>query len=221
MRGKRTTRYSPYKRGGKTRITPRKAAFRGSKALRILRSTYRPEKKVHDVQPVSTIFSEAGQIINLTQIARGDGRTTRDGNAALHFKTWVRMLFIADPNAPQTTVRAILFTDKQQIADTTPAIDDLLASHLTKNETICGYSLLAAPGRFHVYGDKTIELHPNAQRTKRMTLSCNKRFQMRWNDTAATDMQKNMLYLIVISDRSAASSEPTHRIFSRTRFYDS
>ncbi len=219
-RGKRLAHGLKRRRGpGYSRMSSRKAAYRGSKALRILRSTYRPEKKVHDVNPVATSVFNTGTVIGLTRIAQGDGRNERDGRAALHASTWAKCLVEANPNATQSSVRMILFTDTQQIADTPPTTAQLLATHAVGTETICGRTMMAAPGRFKVFADKTINLHPNGVRSKVVTLSTKKRFNMRWNAGLAGDTQKNMLYLCYIGTESA--NNPTMNLFSRTRFYDS
>lgn len=187
------------------------AAYTGVRQLRMLVNA---EKKFHDKVYSSTI-TNAGSIVNLCEIAQGDGNTTRDGVSVLCNSLYIKCNTIMNITANTSILRYMVIKDKQQIADTAPAVLDVL-------ETASVLSPLQKlnVGRFSVLSDKTVSVLENGrQQTGVQKLYIRTPgHHIRWNGTASTDIQKGGLYLLIISDQSAAY--PTFQYNARLSYYD-
>ena len=91
----------------------------------------------------------------------------------------------------------MLVLDKQQIGDTPPAVSDIL-------ETVSPLSPLATAtvGRFTIMKNWFFTTDDTKSQTR--IIECYKQFRphAKYNGVANTDIQKNGLYLVLLSDQS-------------------
>lgn len=172
-----------------------------TKAIKALERKLQAEVK--ELVQVQTAFSvtNTGNVLNLVPIAQGDGISQREGNAIRLKSLTMRHAFqhniAGDINQ---FVRVILFCDKQQIADTSPSVTDVLetASYLAP------YSL-ASKGRFSILHDKYFRLNANTHNGLAMTKKRKMTQLVRYNSSATTDIQKNGIYILLISSQATAN----------------
>lgn len=197
-----------YNRRRRTPRRPRKPmryrvadlAYKAYRGVRYIRGLVNSEKKHHDVTWTPTV-NTTGTTRSLTSIAQGDGISTRDGNSILVKSLYFRMSSQLNSGATASFVRFIVFQDKQQVADTTPGVTDVLEtadylSHLNR----------ANLGRFKILRDVTYGLDGNTVvRVFKRYIYLNT--HIRYNGTASTDIQKNGLHVLAISNE--ATNVPT------------
>lgn len=157
-------------------------------------------------------ISSAGVIFQLTEISQGNTMGTRTGNSILLRNLSQRLRLTKNTSAVTTVVRVILFQDKQQVADTQPTIGDVLQS------TSVDAPLNANNfGRFNILTSKVIVLDSN--RPMYHKESFRSMFShVRFNGTASTDISKNGLYVMFISDQP--TNQPTLDYYSRLSYRD-
>jgi len=186
-----------------------KAAWSGVKYLRTLVNS---EVHKFDVGVSTTTVSNAGQIIQLNAIAQGDTAAQRTGNSILAKYLAGKFTILASSAATQTLFRFILFIDRQQVSDTAPAVTDILSSASTMS-----FLNNSQAGRFQVLEDKLFTYDVLQKRTslwKYYKSFAGSNLHVKFNGTAATDIQKNGIYMLLLS--SEAVNQP--QIIYSTRF---
>lgn len=171
------------------------------------------EKKIHD-QAISYNVSDSGNMLCLNRIAQGTTQITRVGNAINPTYLGLR-LDIAAPGAAATSfLRCMVVQDKQQVSDTDPAVVDVLEGGETTS--FLNRDFL---GRFKVMYDRTYSLTTDGSNEARMVrLNIPLNTEIRFNGTAATDYQKNAIYLLLVSDQATNTVPVTGT--SRLRYRD-
>lgn len=166
-------------------------AYRGVKGLRALVNS---EEFVFDTGYNNTTVANTAIFTQLNNIAQGDGQSARTGNSIL-MKRLHRTEFTILTGSANAVVREILFLDKQQIADTTPTVTDIL-------ESASPYALLnkLTKYRFQILEDNFYTLSTAARPTRTMRSSKYLHKHAKYNGTASTDIEKNGLYKMIISD---------------------
>jgi len=169
------------------------------KGVKYLKTLVNSEKHKNDVGPASINVDTTGTVVHLTAIAQGDGSNQRTGNSILLSGCSVKLQIALHASATVSALRVILFQDKQQVADGTPAISDVLNSvstmaHLNANNI----------GRFNILMDKMVMLGVGSNTTKVIQEYFKIQKHVRYNGTATTDIQKNGLYIMFLS------TEPTN-----------
>lgn len=164
-----------------------------------------------------TLASNQSQIFGLTGLAQGDASNNRTGNSILLRSIYVRgRMEINASVTSNTRITLILVKDKQQIADTTPAITDIVGS-TTDPDTLMNRN---TAGRFKVLWRKNYILSTAAG--GRPAIELNKYWKLydhvRFNGTANTDLQKNGYYFIVIT--SEGTNFPIVVFNARTGYHD-
>lgn len=152
----------------------------------------------------------------IPSLAQGDTMTGRTGNSILAKSLAMNGYMIINPSVSSNTrVSLILFTDKQQVADSSVAITTLLASNephsLLNTETL---------GRFNIIWRKDYVLQPASSgkdtfNIKRFTPL---NFHIRYNGTGSADIQKNGLYLAMVTSES--TNFPSIEINTRLNYHD-
>lgn len=151
-------------------------------------------------------------IQGLTDIAQGDTDGTRTGNSLLVKDYQMKLKITKHASATNTYIRHIIFRDNQQIKDTVPVVADLL-----QNSAYNDFYTATAKGRFSILNDRTYELDAN---NVGMSVNITKKMQkhVRYNGSAATDIQKGGIYSMWVS--SEAANAPTIAYQNRVRYYD-
>lgn len=185
--------------------------------VRYLKGLVNSEKYNVDTTFTTSTFN-TGTVTSLVPIAQGDGESDRTG-----LSVYVRSLSlrgqISASSTTQSTTRLILFRDKQQIADSTPSAANLLSSPAQ----VDSYLSRGTGGRFDILYDKSFVVSGNdAGRPQQwVNITIPMRSHVRYNGTATTDLQKNGLYLLHMSDRSDGSgTAPTLNLTTRVYYHD-
>lgn len=198
-RRKRTSRFRPKK---STRAIAKRAERIGKTLARTR------EVKYVNLSQARTAFAPAGTIIHLTQIAQGDTSSTRDG--AMVACRSIKILGSFDSNNAstlnQSINRMIIFQDKQQVADTSPAVADILLT--ADPRSLYNYPLVRK--RFKILYDKCFSLSPSGSFYDGTTALTNvgesvfKRWvfptakNILYNGTTISDIQKNGVYILLL-----------------------
>lgn len=186
-------------------------AVKAWRATRYLKGLVNSEM-FHNEITTSASINNTGTVYSLTNISQGDSTTTRTGNSILVRNLLKRIRFTKNASATTTFVRCVLFQDKQQVGDTSPAITDLLAS-----ATVDAPLNLNTLGRFKILYNKTIVLNTNSPQWHKE--SYHKMYtHVRYNGTAGTDIQKGGLYIMFISDQP--TNAPTLDMWLRLGYHD-
>lgn len=185
-------------------------------AARYLKGMINTEKKHFDTDINAQTPTSSGTLLSICDIAQGDNIQERLGNSILCKSALVRLTTTINATATATFVRVLVIRDKQQIADTDPALNKVLdGSHGT---------YITAPhntdyvGRFETLYDRVHKVDDNSHIIKYTSIYCPINKHIRFNGAASTDVQKNGLYLLLIS--SEATNAPTLDGFARISFYD-
>jgi len=145
----------------------------------------------------NSTISSSGNMLLLNGMAQGDTSSGRTGNSILMRNVHLRLGFTQNAVATSTYYRVMLVLDTQQISDTTPAVTDVL-------ETASPWSPLAtaSSGRFKIWKSWLFSTDDDKAQTKILQLYKSFRLHTRYNGSAGTDIQKNGLYLLTISDQA-------------------
>lgn len=200
----------PYKK-----YTKRAVDAKQNKAIRKLEKKLQAEVKELITVQASFPITSTGDVIAVTLIGQGDSMSQREGNSVKLQHLTMRHVFEHNISGNiNQFVRVILFCDRQQIADTLPAVTDVLesASHLSP------YSL-ASKGRFTILSDKLFRLNANTYNGKAMVMKRKMSQIVRWNSSATTDIQKNGIFILFISSQ-ASSNYPAGNYHTRLCYID-
>lgn len=189
-----------------------KKAWRGVKMIRGLVNSERM------YQDTFVGLGQKSKITLLNGLAVGDNNNNRTGNSVLMRSLYLRGFIQIHPSVTvNSRVCVMLVWDTQQIADTTPAITDILTNdnpEAVLNTAMIGYTA----GRFKILMRKNYNLIPG----QRPTINIDKYFKLykhaKYNGTAATDIQKNGLYCVVLS--SEVTNFPTCNVNARLGYHD-
>lgn len=187
-----------------------KAAWSGVKYLRTLVNS---EVHKRETGPASQAISTTPTVFHLTAISQGDLDTDRTGLSIYLSYVSLRLYFSVHASATSSIVRVILVQDKQQIGDTTPGMADVISSASTlahyNNNTV---------GRFTIMMDETFWLDQGMYRTHIIKKFKKINSHVRFNGTSSLDIQKQGLYLMMIS--TEATNTPTMNYSVRTAWHD-
>lgn len=187
-------------------------AFRKAVALKGLVNS---EMLQHDFT-LNDTPSSTGSINHMSNIAQSDASTGRTGNSI--FAKWLSVRYLVNVNASATVtgLRIMIVMDRQQVGDTTPTIANVLDTAATN-----AYLAFLNPdtkGRFSVLYDKIETLNITNQRaiTRRVNIKLDK--HIRFNGANATDIQKNGIYIIGLSNE--ATNTPGMAVEARLAYHD-
>lgn len=195
------------RRGRKGKTYQKKNTNFVSKVKSIVRNQVLERKRI--TQGTAAVITNTGTIkYSLHNIAQGDDEDERIGNVitATGF-SYKGTLYNNGSATNGTMVRIILFQDYQQVSDIEPDYDDVFQSNTIDSELN-----LTNKGRFKILWSSlfTINMGFSGQVVKRYIqkwIKFKRPIKIRYNGTAGTDIQKNGLYLTMISDQ--ATNTPT------------
>lgn len=185
------------------------AAWSGTKYLRTLINS---EVFIRDSGPTTTTPNGTATVLHITAIDQGDLDSNRTGFSILAKNLFIKFFVGRNPSATSTILRLVVVQDKQQIGDTSPGYSDVF----TSTSTLSQYNN-ATSGRFTILHDRTIVLDAVSNSTMYYTYKhsfAGKSNHIRFNGAAGSDIQKNGIYLFLIS--SEGTNTPT--VISNTRF---
>jgi len=158
-----------------------------------------PEKKQVMYSSSGASFPTLGSITLLSNVGAGDGVSQRDGHQIVPRYLILRMNLAHDSTVNVSACRVMIFQDKQQVGDSTPGVSTLLYDNTGNLGTISPLSELTKT-RFKVLKDSTM-LMDYYNRTKQITWKIKLSGYIEYNGNATTDIQKNGIYMLVISDQ--------------------
>lgn len=214
----RRRRYGRRRRGAKPwykrRYSAIQLASKAYRAARYLKTMVNAEKKKYDASTTLSVANAGASYAHLNAIAQGDGNGSRDGNSILMHSLSARFTVKQHASATMSQVRIILLQDSQQVGDTTPGWSTIF------NDTDVNAFLHAQTGvgRFTILASRIVSLQSNGKQVQNLSLNLRLNKHARFNGTAATDIQKNGIYLFAISDE--ATNTPTVEYHTRLNFYD-
>lgn len=205
----------------RSKVTRRRPARKSAYAVakRAL-SLAKKNTKINEVKSLDTAYTTdittSGAFVHLSAVAQGDGISNRDGNLVTPTSLQYTMHVKTDTSNAGTTLtprsfRFIFFQDKQQVADTAPAITDLLVS-----ASVNSFYSLVGRGRFKILKDFRRTINPKDSEASTVTYDesyilfqtrgyLKGLLPIRYNGSASTDVQKNGFYMFVISDSDDAA----------------
>lgn len=209
---KRSYRKYPRKGNGSTDyIRMAKAAYTG---VKYLKSLVNVEKKFLDNSFVHNPDNVTGVFSLLNALNQGDGPSQRDGNSVKSWKFNVNMKFTINASANHTSIRVIIFIDKECNGSSVTVNDILNASNLLAN-----YNHNESM-RFNTLYDRTISLSSTG--VQEINLRCFRKigFHTKYDGPTAslTDMTDNALWIYTISDQPTTT--PTVTIRSQYLYLD-
>lgn len=195
------------------KYTPMEVAKAALKTATYVKSLVNVEQKLLDTA-VDRSVSNTGHIDHVSAIAQGDGISNREGNSVKATLISMRLSGYIHASATNTQVRYMLVMDNQTVSDSTPAVDDILESVNTRS-----FLDIARLGRFTILVDGHIPLVASAANGafyREHNIPLNN--HIRFNGTASTDIQKNGLYFLTLSDQ--ATNTPVVNTQIRLRYVD-
>lgn len=185
------------------------------KTAKYLKGLVNVEFKKYDKSGTGTINS-TGAITHITDIAQGDTDQSRNGNSLLLKSINLKFQIAMNGSSAGSIVRCLVFHDKQQVGDTSPSVSDVLDGDAV--------SPLLAPlnnltvGRFSILFDRMYKMGNSSDPIKIIKMYRKCLSHVRFNGTASTDIQKNGLYFLLVSNEP--TNVPTVSYQSRLTFID-
>lgn len=216
-RAKRSSYRKKYRRTPRNVLTTKYSvadiAQSAWKGVQYLGQLINSEKHMTDF--ASTVSpSSSGGVISLCGVAQGDTRSARTGNCILLSSILFREVFTLNGSATSSTIRRIVFIDTQQVADTDPSVGAVLesSSHLSPLNA-------NSFGRFKILNDEMITVDNVGKRSCSTKHFIDKvQLHMRYNGANSTDIAKNGLYVLYISNEG--TNTPAVDYSFRIGFYD-
>lgn len=190
------------------------ATFLAQKAIKgvaALKGIINSELKKVDVTATTTPTT-TGTVIHLTGTAQGDTIGTRNGNSVLLKYISFKGLLSWNASANSSFLTMYIVKDIQQVGDTTPAVTDFLDTSYGS----LGVLNTAYPGRFKILLKK--KYVQDAKKPISVDLFIKTDYHLKYNGTAASDIQKNGTYLVLISNE--ATNTPSIQWMARAAYYD-
>ena len=161
-----------------------------------------------------------GTIYHLTNIGQDDTASGRTGNSLLLKSVFLRVKFEKDASATSSScIKMMIIQDKQQVSDTTPAISDILESSGNIYSPLSPLKI-GSSGRYKILYSKQFTLDVTGGWTSKVIEKYIPMYlHVRYNGTAGTDIQKNGIYVIFISDK-VTTLLPTQTMYSRLGYHD-
>lgn len=195
-------------------------AVKAVKGVSYLKGLVNSERFVHQ-NTATAAPDDIGYIGHLTSISQGDTQITRTGNSILARSLMLRGNITINATSSQNVVRLMIIMDKQQIGDTVPSITDILESTYSATQFYVHAPLERdSVGRFKVLKSRTYTLsdqRPNLS----FSFFINMRQHIRYNGISGGDIQKNGMYLVLVSDSpNTGSAHPSVTFLSKLTYHD-
>lgn len=184
--------------------------------VKYLASMINSEKYVFDASQSLQAVDNNGAVYPLSQIASGDDVNNRTGNSILAKSMYIQGNVLKQASAGASFVRFILFQDTMN-QGSTPTVTDIL------NNTGSALAPLSPLNidhlsRYKILYDKRITLNSDMS-CRQYKVYKKMSSHIKFTGTAATDVYKNGLYFLIISNE-ALSTAPTINFTSRLRYHE-
>lgn len=210
-RRRRPTRSTPWFKDAKSAY---KLASQAAKDIWYIKGLVNSEKFHFDTNIATSINGTTGNVQCLNLIPQGDGESARTGRSILLKDVYIRARMYKDPAATVSRVMCALVQDLQTISDTVPSFTDIFQS--TTPETFMN---LQTAGRFKVLMRKTYIL--DSDNPQKELIKFKKVYtHLKYNGSAAADIQKNALYLVWISSETGLTNPVTISGGARIGYHD-
>lgn len=182
------------------------------KGVNYIRGLVNSELYKHDVL-YNTPITNTGVLVPLTGLAEGNGDDDRTGNSI--FVRYVNLDgSVSMQGSNNTIIKMALVMDSQQQADTTPSFTDVyetasINTHLNSNTV----------GRFSILDSQYLTLNVGQVQTRKVKMNKSMRLHIRYNGATSTDIQRNGLYLALISNQSS-NNAPFCEFHIRVSYHD-
>lgn len=199
----------PYIPDPRTAVGMARLAYRG---VKYLKSIVNVEHHKVDTTVISGTQNTTPLVSHVTAIATGDTEGSRSGNSILAKYLYLKTTFNLNVSSNFSRIRLVVVRDKQQIADTAPAMTDVYESAST-----IAFVNKNTVGRFDILLDKMVSLdsrNPQIVWDKYIRLQSHVRF----NGTASTDQQKGAIYVMLVSDQT--TNLPSAAVAARLCYVD-
>lgn len=185
------------------------------KSLQTVVKKLAPEVKSLDVSLTSANITSSGVAVHMTPIAQGDALEQREGNSVCVNSVSVRGVFTQQTDAPTTgAARILVVVDRQQIADTTPSPSDVITDAIIGGANpVINYPNRAFLERFRIlFMSKIFDFKRLVLDSDIATVPTQSPYiewdwtgalKVLFNGTASTDIQKNGIYFIILTDSTS------------------
>jgi hypothetical protein len=201
----------------KTPQTPRALALQAYQGVKYLKGLVNSEM-LHVVQSGSAALDQGASatVLHLTSIAQGDTVSGRTGNSVLLKGIQCRFEFVnSATSTPATLYRVMIVQDTQ----TTPDGTSLTTSDVLESNSTLAFMNLSTSGRYKILKNWYFTTDAVSRYSRSLTYYKPMHQHIRWNGTAAGDIQKNGIYLIAFSDQST-TSRPTMYYNIKLNYHD-
>lgn len=200
-------RYSGYVRAG---VAAMPYVLR---SIKMMKTMINSEEHYKDISN-NTTFTSAGDIQFLSGIAQGDTDITRSGNKVLLKDILFRVNINSNSATQNTTVRMILFVDKE-CDGANPTVAQLLTSASPLSPLNMDFSK-----RFVIISDKLMSFSNTGQQERTFKIYKTLNFHALFDGNLVTvaDAKENHIFALFISD--TAANNPGYSYTSRIKFYD-
>lgn len=207
-----------YRKKYTVKVSPYQVAMKALKGVKYLKGLVNSERHVTDISAAysgTITTSTTNQTMSLIRVAIGDTNSTRTGNSILCKTVQIKGFLDWDAASLTDRVRMILVQDKQQISDTIPNWSDFYTGDINSFPANFSHQ------RFKVLGSYTFN-QTDDNRNAQVPVNIFLRYQthVKYNGSLETDIAKNGLYLIMISNKAAGSQPPSFSCNTRITFYD-
>ncbi len=212
-------RYRKYK---KRKVDPesstRVLATKAMAGVKKLKSMIHVELKSRSQAASTTTVSSTGIILSLNTIPEGTGENERIGVGIKVKSIRIRASIRSAAGGTHTVFRMILFIDRQQEADTTPSVAEVL-------QTVNSFDYInwINRKRFRILSDRLYVFPGQGFATGLQAMQCSvNKFGMnlvqRYNGSASTDIDRNGIFLLLLSDEP--SNVPSFEMVPQINYVD-
>jgi len=176
------------------------------KALQRFVGTLKPEIKYLDVDIAAVNVTGAGAVVSLVPVSQGDTVSTRTGNSINVVSINLRATILSFSTTTRFHYRVLVVQDKQQIGDTLPTASDIISDGVVASASpLDMLPNIANLDRFNIlYASplkQALMMNSNFVDTT-YTFSKKVNIKTSFNGTAGTDIQKNGLYVVYLTEDS-------------------
>lgn len=211
-----------HRRYGRRKIrrvkAPNKWAWYAKKAwqaAKFLKGIVNAEKHYFDISTINgDNITNTGTVYPLTQIAQGDDVNQRNGNSLLGKTLYIRAICNRVPASTSVvnSVRLMIVKDLEGTGSA-PTVTDILQA-----ATVTSPLNVDHTPRYQVMLDKVYALSINGNGSRSIKLFKRVNDHVKYTGPLSTDIYKNQLYLISLSDQGASYPQLTAN--SRFAYYD-
>jgi len=172
------------------------------------------ERKNSDIASNVTVGTTAGTI-HITALTQGIAANNRIGQEVNVTGLAMNYYWYKHPSSVVTNIRFVIVQDTQTVSDATSVSwTDVFAS----SSNIAQITRTGMKGRFKILYDNSAILDASEISGRHNRIFIPLKLKIQYNGTASTDIQKNALYGLVLSDDN--TNQPAFNYFIRMYFTD-